>query len=184
MDCIYYRLKVISEFFKSGIKVFNKFYYNILIDYMVEQPQSIKYRKRFGTNKWDPVGYTVNRYSRASNILLINHRYREKYYDKVVRKESLKIRYKCGLCSKEIDNKVNKDNTFPRRTLDYEYTIKRGIIDTRTVTYKVEGTKVIYWICDKKGCYKHCLNNFNHCNKGRYFTKEIITPQEYIKRRN
>jgi hypothetical protein len=153
-----------------------------IIDYVVGEPQLVKYRKRFGTYVWKPVKYTTDKYSRASNILLINHKYREKHYNKIVRKESLKIRYRCGLCHKEVDNEIDKENnTFPRRILDYEHTTKQGIIDIQTVTYRVtEEIKIVYWTCNNNKCYKHCLNNFNHCNKGKYFTKEIITPQEYI----
>jgi hypothetical protein len=158
---------------------------NKIINYTVEQPQLIEYRRRFTNNKHFEIRRTTRNYSRSSNILLINKKYREKYYDKIVKKESLKIRNKCKLCKQETDTEIIESNTLPRRILDYSHTTRYKIMynKERKETYKIIGEGITRWTC-KNGCYKHCLNSPNHCNQGRHFEKELMTPQEYIEWRN
>jgi len=73
----------------------------------------------------------------------------------------------------------------PRRITDYEHKKRCSSIayPTEKITYKINKGIIEDWIC-RKGCYKHCLNYFNHCNKGIYFTRKQIMPQEYIEWRN
>jgi len=157
---------------------------DMLVNYTVQEPQIITL-KRTSTNDIIEVGRVADRYSRSSNILLINSYYREKYYKKVVQQESLKLRHKCKICNKEVDNEFNEDSMLPRRITDYEHKKRCSSIayPTEKITYKINKGIIEDWIC-RKGCYKHCLNYFNHCNKGIYFTRKQIMPQEYIEWRN
>jgi hypothetical protein len=162
-----------------------------IMKHVILQPDKEQVVDIFGEK--ETVKLKVWRYDHARNIILLNRRIRNMYYESVVDLECKRIDW-CTLCNQPIrivmdrrqlkDVMKGKTNRQLKKHRHCVPKITRPESSNKPVlinTEYIEGKRTEWW-CHNK-CHTHCLDTFNHCNTGMKFEQYKMNKREYRRKR-